>query len=73
MKRVSKPTLFALLGGESLYWLQVEIEVQVQVVEVLFVDQQVEHVVALSHHLQTCLHPVQLGLLKEFGLLESLE
>jgi len=49
---VSKARLLALLGGEGLDGLQVEVVVQVQVVEVLAVDEQVEHVVALPADLQ---------------------
>jgi hypothetical protein len=48
---VAEPGLLALLGGQRLDWLEVEVVVQVQVVEVLAVDQQVEHVVALTAHL----------------------
>lgn len=44
-----------------------------QVVEVLAVDEQIEHVVALPTHLQTHFHPVQLGGLKELGGLERAE
>lgn len=44
-----------------------------QVVEVLTVDKQIEHVVALSANLQAHLHPVQLGGLKELGGLEGAE
>lgn len=36
-------------------------------------DEQIEHVVALSAHLQAHLHPVQLGGLKELGGLERAE
>lgn len=44
-----------------------------QVVEILTVDQQIEHVVSLPANLQTHFHPVQLGGLKEFGGLEGAE
>ena len=36
-------------------------------------DEEIEHVVALSAHLQAHLHPVQLGRLEEFGRLERSE
>lgn len=49
------------LGGEGLDRLEVEVVVQVEIVEVLAVDQQIEHVVALAANLQPHLHPVQLG------------
>ena len=61
------------LCGQRLDRLQVEVVVQMQVVEVLTVDEQIEHVVALSAHLQAHLHPVQLGGLKELGGLEGAE
>lgn len=44
-----------------------------QVVEVLTVDKQIKHVVALPANLQTHFHPVQLGRLKELGGLEGAE
>lgn len=44
-----------------------------QVVEILTVNQQIEHVVALPANLQTHFHPVQLGGLKELGGLEGAE
>eukprot|EP00951_Prasinocladus_malaysianus_P049174 scaffold666802_cov55-Prasinocladus_malaysianus.AAC.1 len=64
---IAKAALLALLGGQRLDGLEVEVVVQVQVVEVLAVDEQVEHVVALAAHLQARLHPVQLGRLEELG------
>ncbi len=48
MKGVAKPGLLPLLGGEGFHWLQVEVVVQMEVVEVLTMDEKVEHVVALS-------------------------
>lgn len=58
---------------QSLNRLQVEVVVEMQVVEVLTVDKQIEHVVALSANLQTHLHPVQFGGLKELGCFEGAE
>jgi len=49
---------------------QVEVEVEVKVVEIFAVDQQVQHVVALSTDLQTHLDPVQRRCLEELGRLE---
>lgn len=70
----SRSTVSVLhLCGQCLHRLQVEVVVQMQVVEVLTVDEQIEHVVALSAHLQTHLHPVQLGGLEELGGLEGAE
>ena len=58
------------LGGECLYWFQVEVVVEVEVVEVLAMDEEVEHVVTLTTDLQADLDPVQLGRLEELGRLE---
>ena len=73
MEGISKTRLLPLLGGEGLDWLEVEVVVQVEVVEVLAVDQQVEHVVALATHLKPHLHPVQFGRLEELGCFERPE
>lgn len=61
------------LCGQCLHRLQVEVVVQMQVVEVLTVDEQVEHVVALPTHLQPDFHPIQLGGLEEFCGFEGSE
>lgn len=58
------------LCGQRLNRFEVEVVVQMQVVEVLTMDKQIEHVVALSAHLQPHFHPVQLRGLKELGGLE---
>ena len=52
MECIAKPGLLPLLGGQGLDWLQVEVVVQMQVVEVLAMNQQIEHVVALPADLQ---------------------
>lgn len=66
------PSAFYLCG-QGLDRLQVEVVVQMQVVEVLTVDEQIEHVVALPANLQTHFHPVQFGGLKELGGLKGAE
>lgn len=48
------------LGGEGLDWFEIEIVVQMEIVEVLPMNQQVQHIVTLAAHLQPNLHPVQL-------------
>eukprot|EP00123_Amoebidium_parasiticum_P018100 comp24100_c1_seq1/m.43517 comp24100_c1_seq1/g.43517 ORF comp24100_c1_seq1/g.43517 comp24100_c1_seq1/m.43517 type:complete len:308 (+) comp24100_c1_seq1:5498-6421(+) len=73
MEGIAEATLLTLLGGECLDGLEVEVVVQVQVVEVLAVDQQVEHVVALTAHLQTGLDPVELSGLEELCGLKGAE
>jgi hypothetical protein len=62
MKRMTQTALPARkawsetdLGGERLDGLQVEVVVEVEVVQVLAMDQQVEHVVPLPAHLRA--HP----------------
>ena len=73
VERVAEPALLAFLGGERLHRLQVEVVVEVQVVQVLAVNQQVQHVVPLAAHLQPRLGPVQLRALEELGLLQRFE
>lgn len=64
---------FTNFCGEGFHWFQVEVVVQVQVVEVLSVNQEVQHVVTLSADLEPHLNPVQLCGLEEFGGLEGTE
>jgi hypothetical protein len=45
---VSKTRLLSFLGRESLDRLQVEIVVEMQVVQILTVNEQIEHVVTLT-------------------------
>ena len=73
MEGVPEPRLFPFLRCQGLYRLQVEVVIQVKVVEVLAMDQEVQHVVALAADLHTRLHPVQLGSLEEFCGLEGLK
>lgn len=61
------------LSGECLHGLQVEVVIQVKVVQVLSVDQQVQHIVALATHLQAYFHPVQLRRLEKLCSLEGAE
>ncbi len=70
---VTEARLFPFLGGECLDWFEVEVVVEVQIVEVLAVNEQVEHVVALAYYLQRGLDPVKLGHLEELGLGERLK
>lgn len=67
---IAKPRFLSLFRRECLHWLQVEVVVQMQIVEVLAVDQQVEHVVALPADLQAGLNPVQGCSLEELCRLE---
>ena len=48
VKGISKPGLISLLGSQDLDWLEIEIVVEMEIVEVLHVN---EHVVALPAHL----------------------
>lgn len=51
MERISKSTLLSLLGRQRLHWFKIEIVIEMQEVEILPMDQEVQHVVALSAHL----------------------
>ena len=73
MECVAKATLFALLCRESLHWLQIEVVVQMQKVQIFAMDEQIEHVVALPADLQSCFNPVKLCQLEELRLLEGAE
>ena len=73
MKGVSKTRFLSLFSCQRLDWLQVEVVVKMEVVEVLSVDQEVEHVVTLTTDLKPHLHPVKLGRLEKLCCLERPE
>jgi hypothetical protein len=73
MERIAETRLLSLLGGERLDRLEIHVVVEVEVVEVLSVDEEVEHVVALSADLETCLDPVERRLLEKLGVLQAAE
>lgn len=69
MEGVSESGSLSLFGRERLDGLQVHVVIQVKVVEILSVNQEIEHVVTLSADLETSFDPVEIGLLEEFGVL----
>jgi hypothetical protein len=73
MESVSEARLLPLLGGKSLDRLQVHVVIEMEVVEVLSVDEKVEHVVSLATDLKTSLNPVERGRLEELGVLQTAE
>lgn len=73
MECVPESRLLSLLGGEGFDGLEVEVVVEVKVVEVLPVDEEVEHVVSLTTDLEPHLHPVKLSRLEKLGLFERPE
>ena len=52
MEGVPEPTLLSFLGSERFHWLQVEVIIQMELVQVLSVYQEVQHVVPLSAYLR---------------------
>lgn len=70
---VAETRLLSLLGGERLHGFEIEVVVEMQVIQVLAVNEQIQHVVALTAHLQTRLHPVDGRCLEELGGLERPE
>jgi hypothetical protein len=73
VESVAKSRLLPLLGRERLYRLQVKIVIEMEVTQIFSVNQEVEHIVALSADLQACLDPVKLSVLKKLCALESFE
>jgi hypothetical protein len=71
MEGVTETRLLALLGGESLDGFEVEVVIEVQIVEILAVDEKIEHVVALAADLEASLDPIESGGLEEFRRLEG--
>ena len=73
MERVTETRLFTLLGRQRPHRFQVKIVVQMEVVDILAVNQQVQHVPSLPTNLKTNLDPIQRSLLKELGGFERAE
>lgn len=46
MESIAESRLLSLLGGQSLGWLQIEVVVQMQVVEIFTVNEEIKHIVA---------------------------
>jgi hypothetical protein len=67
---ISKSRLLPLLGRKGLDRFQVHVVIEMQVVQVLSVNEEVEHVVSLSTDLKTGFDPVESGGLEEFGVFE---
>lgn len=55
---ISESRLLTLLRGQSFHRLQVKVVVQMQVVQILAVNEEIQHVVSLSTNLETSLHPI---------------
>ena len=73
MESVSKSGLLSLFRGQGLDGLEVEVVIEMEVVEILSVNEEVEHVITLSADLKTGFHPVELGDLEKLRLLEGFE
>lgn len=59
------PRFLSLFGGQCLGWFQIEVVVEMQIVEILAMDEKVEHVVSLLTNLKPNFNPIQLSGLKE--------
>lgn len=70
---VSESRLLPLLRGKGFDRFQIHVVIEMEVVKVLSVDKEVQHVVTLSAYLQTRLNPVERCLLEELGALETAE
>jgi len=70
LSTISETRFLPFLGCQCLNRFQVEIVVKMQVVQILTMNQQIQHVITLTAHLQPCFNPVQCGCLKELGGLE---
>ncbi len=73
MESVTETRFLALFGCEGLDWFEVEVVVEMQVVKVLAVNQQHQHVETLTADLKTNLHPVHLCKLEELSAGECFE
>lgn len=51
MVTISETRLFTLLGGQCFHRLQVEIVIQMQIIQILTMNQQIEHIITLTTNL----------------------
>lgn len=73
VESVAEPGLLSLFGGECLDGFQIEVVIKMEIIQVLAMDQKVQHVVTLTTDLKTHFYPVQCGRLEELGGLEGPE
>jgi hypothetical protein len=59
MEGVSETGLLSLLGGKCLDRLEIEVVIEMQVVQTFTMNQEVEHIVALTTNLEANLHPIK--------------
>lgn len=73
MESVTESRLLPLFGREGLDRFQIHVVVEMQVVEILSVDEEIEHVIPLSADLKAGFDPVERRRLEEFGILQTSE
>jgi hypothetical protein len=73
VESVSESALLSLFCGEGFDWFEVEIVIQVEVVEILSMNQEIEHVVTLTTDLKSCFYPIEFSHLEELCVGESFE
>ena len=61
---ISKSRFFPFLGCERFDRFKDEVVVKVEIIQISPVNDQIQHVEALSTELQPCLNPVDLGILE---------
>jgi len=73
MESVSESRLLSLFRRESLDGLQVHVVIEMEVVQVLSVNEEVEHVISLSANLETSFNPIDRSSLEELGRFDYME
>lgn len=69
-RTISEPRLFSFFSRQRFHRLQIEIVIQMKVVQIFTMNQKIQHVVALTAHLQSRFDPIQSCGLKEFRRFE---
>lgn len=70
---ISETRLFALLCCERFHGFQVKVVIEMKIVQILTMDQEIQHVVALTAYLQTSLDPIECRRLEELRRFERSE
>mmetsp|Transcript_29770 Transcript_29770/g.62392 ORF Transcript_29770/g.62392 Transcript_29770/m.62392 type:complete len:390 (-) Transcript_29770:1623-2792(-) len=73
VESVAESRLLALLGCQRLHWLQIKVVIKMEIIEILAMDEQIQHIVTLLANLKASFDPVDLRRLEKFCRAQNLE
>ena len=73
MESITESRLLSLFCSKSLHWFEIEVVIEMKIIQILSMNEEVEHVVSLSNNLEPSFNPIKFSLLEELRVLEGLE